>query len=385
MSDDSFIQFVNSNGPNSGYPSGHIGYLSPDEITKLQDFKQCCSEKGHYKPASGSSPASHDNATLLRFLRARRFDIPSAVEQFVVDANWRKENNLDQAYESLDTEYYAATEFLYPQWTGRCDRRGIPVYVYEVKQLDSQAMAAYNEMSKKFQPKSPTDSKLCSKFIRLCALYESMVKFTMPMCSLNPDRMFPHTPVTQCCNLVDVSGVGLKQFWNLRRHMLDASTLATAHYPETLDCIIIIGTPAFFPVVWGWIRKWFDEKTTSKILILDDADLPEKLASIIEPHNIPKKYGGQLEFEPGDRPQLDPAIQRVITWEEGWTEFPSSPMYWVKKENVMEAYAVGCVSGSQRREKVCTVSNSATRPQDEGSERSKQPKFHADAGEPKPS
>jgi hypothetical protein len=40
-------------------------------------------------------------------------------------------------------------------------------------------------------------------------------------------------------NIVDVSGVGLKQFWNLKSHMQDASVLATAHYPETLDRIFV--------------------------------------------------------------------------------------------------------------------------------------------------
>lgn len=31
----------------------------------------------------------------------------------------------------------------------------------------------------------------------------------------------------------------MKQFWDLKTHMQDASTLATAHYPETLDRIFV--------------------------------------------------------------------------------------------------------------------------------------------------
>src|SRR5438034_8056022 len=27
----------------------------------------------------------------------------------------------------------------------------------------------------------------------------------------------------------------------------------------------IIGAPSFFPTVWGWIKRWFDPVTTSKI------------------------------------------------------------------------------------------------------------------------
>jgi hypothetical protein len=59
-----------------------------------------------------------------------------------------------------------------------------------------------------------------------------------PLCSAI-DRKHPETPISQSNNIVDISGVGLKQFWNLKAHMQDASTLATAHYPETLDRIFV--------------------------------------------------------------------------------------------------------------------------------------------------
>ena len=51
--------------------------------------------------------------------------------------------------------------------------------------------------------------------------------------------MNPETPVDQSNNIVDISKVGLKQFWNLRTHLQEASTLATAHYPEILDRIFV--------------------------------------------------------------------------------------------------------------------------------------------------
>ena len=61
------------------------------------------------------------------------------------------------------------------------------------------------------------------------------------------DREYPDTPVTMSTNIVDVSGVSLRMFWNLKGHMQAASHLATAHYPETLDRIFVGGcltTPA---------------------------------------------------------------------------------------------------------------------------------------------
>jgi hypothetical protein len=69
-------------------------------------------------------------------------------------------------------------------------------------------------------------------------LYESLTRFVTPLCSMVP-RSHPETPISQSNNIVDIQGVGLKQFWNLKGHMQDASVLATAHYPETLDRIFV--------------------------------------------------------------------------------------------------------------------------------------------------
>lgn len=77
------------------------------------------------------------------------------------------------------------------------------------------------------------------KLIRLFALYENLTRFALPFCAALPDRPYQETPVSQSNNIVDISNVGLKQFWNLKDHMQLASTLATAHYPETLDRIFV--------------------------------------------------------------------------------------------------------------------------------------------------
>lgn len=127
----------------------------------------------------------------------------------------------------------------YPQWTGRRDRRGIPVYIFEVKHLNSKTMSAYEKSANHTKTKAETDGKISAKLLRLFALYENLTRFVMPLCTALTDREHPRTPISQSNNIVDISGVGLKQFWNLRTHMQDASTLATAHYPETLDRIFV--------------------------------------------------------------------------------------------------------------------------------------------------
>ena len=125
----------------------------------------------------------------------------------------------------------------YPQWTGRRDKRGIPVYVFEVAHLENKKVRAYAQSTTKTS--KDITAKVPGKMLRLFALYENLTRFVMPLCSAVTDRSYPETPISQSNNIVDISGVGLKQFWDLKSHMQDASQLATAHYPETLDRIFV--------------------------------------------------------------------------------------------------------------------------------------------------
>lgn len=107
-------------------------------------------------------------------------------------------------------------------------------------------MAAYDKNLKAGATASThSSSRIRPHLLRLFALYENMTRFVLPLCSALP-RPNPETPISSTTNIVDITGVGLKQFWNLKSHMQDASTLATAHYPETLDRIFVSHTRHFF-------------------------------------------------------------------------------------------------------------------------------------------
>jgi hypothetical protein len=200
-------------------------------------------------------------------LRARRFVPQEAFKQFKDTEDWRKSNKLDQIFETIDVDEFEQTRRLvrapllcatwqsdslaqYPQWLGRRDKRGIPLFLFEVAPLNSKNISAYEKnlaKSRTTVPNVPTKVRPlhcraslrwhCQN-VRLFALYESLTRFVTPLCSMVP-RSHPETPISQSNNIVDIQGVGLKQFWNLKGHMQDASVLATAHYPETLDRIFV--------------------------------------------------------------------------------------------------------------------------------------------------
>lgn len=344
------------------YPSQHIGFLDHNHVKSLEDFKDFSKSQGYYTPAEGARPASHDDETMLRYLRARKWVVQEAFNQFRDTEDWRKKNQIDKLYDRIDVSEYDAGRRLYPQWTGRRDKRGIPLYVFEVGHLTSKAVAAYENASHK---PGEVESTLPPKMLRLFALYENLCNFALPLCSMIPNRPYPQTPVSQSSNIVDISGVSLKRFWDLKNHMQDASQLATANYPETLDRIFVIGAPAFFPTVWGWIKRWFDPITVSKIFILSKGQTLATLEQFVDRANIPKKYGGDLDFEFGDLPRVDPEIQASLQWHEPEEEkeqktFPIGPIRWTRLDNGdMLATAVGSENGKPRTRKVATFVNPA--------------------------
>ncbi|KAI0482160.1 CRAL/TRIO domain-containing protein [Xylariaceae sp. FL0804] len=345
-----------------GYPQGHLGHLTEHEQQALVDFKAFLGEKGLYKPGP---PPSHEDAVLLRFLRARKWVVQDAYGQFSETEKFRKANEIELLYDSIDVDSYEASKKLYPRFTGRRDKRGIPIYVFQIRHLDAKAVAAYEKSTATTYSRAKTDGRTPPKLLRLFALYENLTRFVQPLASECADRDHAATtPITLSTNIVDISQVTLRQFWNLKAHMQAASQLATAHYPETLDRIFIIGAPMFFSTVWGWIKRWFDPVTVSKIFILSEADVLPVLTSFMRVEDIPKVYGGQLDWTFFDEPAYDDEIRRICRWETGRHEFPPGPLVWrpcAEDGDRLECVAVGSQGGKDRAERVCTIPRTCNR------------------------
>lgn len=78
------------------------------------------------------------------------------------------------------------------------------------------------------------------------------------------------------------------------------------------------------------------------------------LAKYVDMDNIPKKYGGTLDWRFGDMPYLEPAIANSLRWTEqieqkGHRTFPIGPIKWQYDQNGdLVATAVGSENGKPR-------------------------------------
>ncbi|KAF8133416.1 CRAL/TRIO domain-containing protein [Boletus edulis] len=263
-----------------------VGPVNTDErIQQIEALKVHLAQEGLYRPAMDETPASHNDATLLRFLRARSYDLDKAAAHFSRAEAWRKQHDVDALFNTFDdVDALESFRIFYPRWTGRRDKHGLPLYVFRLASLDMPPEKRYQ---------------------RIVVLYECMIRFVLPLCDY-----IPHDPPTPP-DILDM--------WSLRSHLQQASTMATANYPETLHTIAIVNSPSFFPTVWSWIKGWFDEGTRRKIHILGK-DPGETLRELIDEEDLPESYGGKLKWVFEDEPCLDNTIQKAIG------EMPKGPI-----------------------------------------------------------
>lgn len=288
--------------------NGHLGRLSPQQEEALATFKLNLEKAGLYKPATDHAKASHDDCTILRFLRARRFDVIKAQKQFTDRILWEKKYDVQNLFANFPTDEFENSRKYYPRWTGRRDKHGLPLYVYKLGALSSGIQAEITSVPAQ------------RRYERIIVLYEVMIRFVSPLCTYLPHAIAP-VPISAVTTIIDLSGVSLRQMWSLRSHLQEASVLANANYPETLGTVIVVNAPPFFSTVWSWIKGWFDENTRQKIHVLgnitsagsnENSEGNKELASLISRENLPKSYGGDFDWDFFDEPDLDEEAKKVI-------------------------------------------------------------------------
>ena len=212
----------------------------------------------------------------------------------------------------------------------------MPVFAYRVSSIRYEDLLST----------SKADPSLSSVFLPA----EYSTQFVQPLCAkMHEDRAMP-------CSIfiIDLTGVGVSHFWKLRNHLQKSSTMATAHYPESVDKIFILGAPSFFPTIWGYVQKWFEPAITAKISVLAQPQVMPTLSQYMREEDIPAWIGGRLDWDYNDHPNLDDEARRMVGAElaGSWIE---GPLRVVADETSSCIEAVGVVDSNPRREVVTHI------------------------------
>ncbi|KAK1406915.1 hypothetical protein QVD17_38524 [Tagetes erecta] len=247
-------------------------------------------------------PPRHDDYhTLLRFLKARDFNIEKTARMWEEMLNWRKEYGTDTILE--DFHYDELEEVLqhYPHGYHGVDREGRPVYIERLGKAHPSRLMRITSIERylKYHVQE----------------FERAFSEKFPACSIAAKRHICSTTT-----ILDVQGLGLKNFTPTAANILGAmAKVDSNYYPETLHRMFVVNAgPTFKNCLWPAAQKFLDAKTIAKIQVLDPKSL-SKLQEVIDPSQLPDFLGGTCAcpveggcLRSNKGPWNDPEIMKVV-------------------------------------------------------------------------
>ena len=221
-----------------------------------------------------------DEHDLLRFGRARKFDLAKMQLMFTNFMNWRRDQEVDTIIDTYQFDERAAVQEVYPHGYHGVDKLCRPVYIERFGLLNVPRLFEIT-----------TEERMIRHYIQE---YEIMMKLRFPSCSVVKGEK-----VNQGLTIFDMTHGSVttanKQTYGLCKL---ATQVGSDYYPEIMGNLFIVNAPMLFSGIWAVVKGFMDEKTRGKIKILGGTFLPT-----LEQHwdraNIPSFLGGDCECPDG--------------------------------------------------------------------------------------
>ncbi|KAG0654463.1 cytosolic factor, phosphatidylinositol/phosphatidylcholine transfer protein [Maudiozyma exigua] len=248
---------------------GTPGNLDETQKSALEEFRKILEDAGFEERL--------DDSTLLRFLRARKFDIALAKEMFENCEKWRKEYGTNTILEDFHYDEKPLVAKFYPQYYHKTDKDGRPCYFEELGAVNLPEMT-----------KITTEERMLKNLVWE---YESVAKFRVPACSRAAGYL-----VETSCTIMDLKGISISSAYSVLNYVREASYISQNFYPERMGKFYMINAPFGFSTAFRLFKPFLDPVTVSKIFILGSS-YQKDLLKQIPAENLPVKFGGKSEVD----------------------------------------------------------------------------------------
>ena len=222
--------------------SGFYDELNKEQYDALQKWKQELLTK-----KITTDFTTYDDLYLLRFLRARKFDLEKTTIMFQKFLKWREDEKVDELRTNFDFNEILEVKKIYPHGYHKVDKMGRPLYIELLSKLD---------VGKLF--KVTTEERMVKYYVKE---YERLMKWRFPGCSAAMKK-----PVEQSLTILDCNGLGVTSLVGKTRSFVQLATnIAQDYYPEMLGQMYLLNTGWLFKALWAIVKSFMDPKTAGKI------------------------------------------------------------------------------------------------------------------------
>lgn len=250
--------------------SGQVGDLSPQQQEALTRFQENLHDVLPTLPKV-------DDYFLLRWLRARNFDLKESEDMLRKHVEFRNQQDLDHILTWQPPEVIQ----LYDSG-GLCgyDYEGCPVWFDIIGTMDPKGLLM-----------SASKQDLIRKRIKVCEML-------LHECELQSQKL--GRKIERMMMVFDMEGLSLRHLWKPSVEVYQQFfAILEANYPETVKNLIVVRAPKLFPVAFNLVKPFIGEVTQKKIVILG-GNWKQELLKFMSPDQLPVEFGGTMTDPDGN-------------------------------------------------------------------------------------